>query len=68
MREFWAFIMICATVFASFATAMLVVIAQTGWHREVGGVTAAMVVAGWVVAYFSWRFLRAIPRQKTDIW
>ena len=68
MREFWAFIMICATLFASFATAMLVVIAQTGWHSEVAGITGAMVAAGWLVAYLSWRFLRAIPRQKTDIW
>jgi hypothetical protein len=68
MREFWAFIMICATLFASLATAMLVVIAQTGWHREVGGTTAAMAAAGWVVAYFAWRFLQAIPKKKTDIW
>jgi hypothetical protein len=68
MREFWAFICICATVFASFATAMLVVISQTGWHREVAGVTGAMVAAGWIVAYLSWRFLQAIPRKKTDIW
>jgi hypothetical protein len=68
MREFWAFIMICATVFASFATAMLVVIAQTGWHREVSGTTFGMAVAGWAVAYLSWRCLQAIPKKKEDIW
>jgi hypothetical protein len=68
MREFWAFIMICATLFASFATAMLVVIAQTGWHREVAGITTGMVVVGWLIAYFAWRSLQAIPKKKTDIW
>jgi protein-S-isoprenylcysteine O-methyltransferase Ste14 len=68
MREFWAFIMICATVFASFATAMLVVILRTGWHGEVSGVTTAMVVAGWALAYLAWRALKAIPRKNTDIW
>ena len=68
MREFWAFIMICATLFAAFATAMLVVIAQTGRNEEVAGVTTGMVIAGWVIAYLSWRFLRAIPKKKDDIW
>jgi hypothetical protein len=47
---------------------MLVVITQTGWHGEVAGITGAMVAAGWIVAYLSWRFLRAIPRKNTDIW
>jgi hypothetical protein len=68
MREFWAFIMICATLFASLTSAMLVVISQTGWHKEVAGITGAMAAAGWIVAYLSWRFLRAIPRKNTDIW
>jgi hypothetical protein len=68
MREFWAFIMICATLFASFATAMLVVILRTGWHSEVTGVTITMVVVGWALAYLGWRAMRAIPRKNTDIW
>jgi hypothetical protein len=68
MREFWAFVMICATLIAAFATAMLVVIAQTGRHKEVAGTTTAVVVVGWVVAYFAFKFLMAIPKKKTDIW
>ena len=68
MREFWAFIMICATVFAAFTTAMLVVIAQTGRNEEVAGIATGMAIGGWIVAYLSWRFLRAIPRKKDDVW
>jgi hypothetical protein len=68
MREFWALVMICAAVFAAFATSMLVVIAQTGQHREVGGMTAVAVVVGWTVAYFAYKFLKAIPKKKEDIW
>lgn len=68
MREFWAFVFICATLFAAFATAMLVVIAQTGRDKDVAGVTTGMVIAGWIVSYLSWRFMRAIPKKKDDIW
>jgi hypothetical protein len=68
MREFWALVMICAAVFAAFATSMLVVIAQTGQDREVGGMTAVAVVVAWSVAYFAYRFLKAIPKKKEDIW
>jgi hypothetical protein len=68
MREFWAFIMIGATLFASFTTAMLVVIAQTGSNMEVAGIATGMAIAGWAIAYLSWRFLRAIPKKKEDIW
>jgi hypothetical protein len=53
MREFWAFVTICATVFASFATAMLVVIVRTGRDKDVAGMTALMAVVGWVVAYYA---------------
>jgi urea transporter len=68
MREFWAFVMICATLFAAFATAMLVVILHTGRNKEVATVTTLMVVVGWVVAFLSYRFLMAIPKKKDDIW
>jgi hypothetical protein len=68
VREFWAFVMICAAVFAAFATSMLVVIVQTGRDRDVAGWTALMVIAGWAVAYYAWKFLRAIPKKKEDIW
>ena len=68
MREFWALVMICAAVFAAFATSMLVVIAQTGEYREVGGMTAVAVVVGWTVAYFAYKFLKAIPKKNEDIW
>jgi hypothetical protein len=68
MREFWAFIMICATIFAAFATSMLVVIVQTGRDKDVAGMTAVSVVVGWTVAYLAWKFLKAIPKKKEDIW
>jgi urea transporter len=68
MREFWAFVMICATLFAAFATAMLVVILHTGRNKEVATITTLMVVVGWVVALLSYRFLMAIPKKKDDIW
>ena len=68
MREFWAFVMICSAVFAAFATAMLVVVVQTGGEKDLAGTTALMVVVGWIVAYWAYRFLTAIPRKKEDIW
>ena len=68
MREFWAFVMICATLFAAFATAMLVVMLQTGRHKELASVTTLMVVIGWIVAYYAFKFLMAIPKKKEDIW
>jgi hypothetical protein len=68
MREFWALVMICATVFAAFATAMLVVSVQTGSDRDLAGITVVMAIAGWVVAYWAYRFLTAIPKKKEDIW
>jgi hypothetical protein len=68
MREFWALVMICAAVFSAFATSMLVVIAQTGQYREVGGMTVLAVVVGWTVVYFAYKSLKAIPKKKEDIW
>jgi hypothetical protein len=68
MREFWAFVMICATLFAAFATAMLVVMLHTGHNKEVATITTLMVVAGWTVAFLSLRVLMAIPKKKEDIW
>jgi hypothetical protein len=68
MREFWAFVMICAAVFAGFATAMLVVILHSGEHQEVATITTLMVAVGWTVAILSFRFLKAIPKKKEDIW
>jgi hypothetical protein len=47
---------------------MLVVTVQTGRDREVAGWTLLMVVAAWTVAYWAYRFLRAIPKKKEDIW
>lgn len=68
MREFWALVMICAAVFAAFATAMLVVTVQTGQDKDLAGTTALIVVAGWTVAYLAYKFLIALPRKKEDIW
>jgi hypothetical protein len=68
MREFWAFVMICATLFAAFATAMLLVILHTGRNREVAAITTLMVVVGWTVAFLSLKVLMAIPKKKEDIW
>jgi small neutral amino acid transporter SnatA (MarC family) len=68
MRELWAFILVCATVFSAFATAMLVVLSQSGRHKEVVGMNALMVVGGWLVAYLAFRMLMAIPKKKEDIW
>ena len=68
MRELWAFILVCATVFSAFATAMLVVLIQSGRHKEVVGMNALMVVGGWLVAYLALRMLMAIPKKKEDIW
>jgi hypothetical protein len=68
MREFWAFVSICAGVIAAFATAMLVVIVQTGQYRDVTGHAALVAVAGWLVAYWAYQYLKAIPRKKEDIW
>ena len=68
MRELWAFILVCATVFSAFATAMLVVLIQSGRHKEVVGMNALMVVGGWLVAYLALRLLMAIPKKKEDIW
>jgi hypothetical protein len=68
MREFWAFVTICATLFASFATAMLVVIIHSGRNKEIATVTTLMVAVGWTVAYFAFKFLRALPKKKEDIW
>jgi hypothetical protein len=68
MREFWAFVFICATLFAAFATAMLVVMMQTGQDKELAAITTAMAAAGWLLAYWAFRFLMALPRKKEDIW
>jgi small neutral amino acid transporter SnatA (MarC family) len=68
MRELWAFILVCSTVFSAFATAMLVVLIQSGRHKEVVGMNALMVVGGWIVAYLALRMLMAIPKKKEDIW
>ncbi|HXE85331.1 MAG TPA: hypothetical protein VN524_00860 [Hyphomicrobiaceae bacterium] len=68
MRELWAFILVCSTVFSAFATAMLVVLIQSGRHKEVVGMNALMVVGGWLVAYLALRMLMAIPKKKEDIW
>jgi hypothetical protein len=68
MREFWAFVMICATLFAAFTTAMLVVILRTGHNKEVTTITTLMAVAGWIVAFVSLKVLMAIPKKKEDIW
>ncbi len=68
MRELWAFILVCSTVFAGFATAMLVVLIHTGRHKDVLGTTALMVIGGWVLAYFALKLLMAIPKKKEDIW
>jgi hypothetical protein len=68
MRELWAFILVCSTVFSAFATAMLVVLIHTGRHKDLVGMNALMVVGGWMVAYFAFRLLLAIPRKNTDKW
>ena len=68
MREFWAFVMICATLFAAFATAMLVVILHSGRNKEIATLTTLMVAAGWTIAYLAFKFLRALPKKKEDIW
>jgi hypothetical protein len=68
MRELWAFILVCSAVFAAFATAMLVVLIQTGRHKDVMGITVLMVIGGWVIAYLAFRMLMAIPKKKEDIW
>jgi len=61
-------ILVCSTVFSAFATAMLVVLIQSGRHKEVVGMNALMVVGGWLVAYLALRMLMAIPKKKEDIW
>jgi threonine/homoserine/homoserine lactone efflux protein len=68
MRELWAFILVCSTVFSAFATSMLVVLIHTGRHRDVMGITLLMVIGGWVLAYLALRLLMAIPKKKEDIW
>jgi hypothetical protein len=68
MREFWAFVLICATLFAAFATAMLIVILRTGHNKDVTAITTLMAVAGWTVAFLSIKVLMAIPKKKEDIW
>jgi hypothetical protein len=68
MRELWAFVLVCSAVFAAFATAMLVVLVQTGRHKDVVGITALMVVGGWVLAYLALKLLMALPKKKEDIW
>jgi hypothetical protein len=68
MRELWAFILVCSAVFAAFATAMLVVLIQTGRDKDVMGITVLMVIGGWAVAYLALRMLMAIPKKKEDIW
>jgi hypothetical protein len=68
MREFWAFVLICATLFAAFATAMLVVILRTGRNTDVATITTLMMIAGWIVAFLSLKVLMAIPKKKEDIW
>jgi small neutral amino acid transporter SnatA (MarC family) len=68
MRELWAFILVCSTVFAAFATAMLVVLLHSGLHKELVGINALVVVGGWLVAYLALRLLMAIPKKNEDIW
>jgi archaellum biogenesis protein FlaJ (TadC family) len=68
MREFWAFVMICATLFAAFATAMLLVILYSRHNEEIATVTMLMAFAGWTVAYLAFKRLMALPRKKEDIW
>jgi threonine/homoserine/homoserine lactone efflux protein len=68
MRELWAFILVCSAVFAAFATAMLVVLVQSGRHKDMVGITALMVIGGWVLAYLAFKMLMAIPKKKEDIW
>ena len=68
MREFWAFVFICATLFAAFTTAMLVVMLQTGRDKEVAAIATAMAAGGWIVAYWAFRYLMALPKKKEDIW
>jgi hypothetical protein len=68
MRELWAFILVCSTVFAAFATAMLVVLIHTGRDKDVMGITVLMVIGGWAVAYLAFKMLMAIPKKKGDIW
>ena len=68
MRELWALILVCSAVFAAFATAMLVVLIHTGRHKDVLGTTVLMVIGGWVLAYFAFKLLLAIPKKKEDIW
>jgi len=68
MRELWAFILVCSTLFSAFATALLVVLVHSGRHKEVLGINVLMVVGGWVVAYLALRLLMTIPKKDTDIW
>jgi len=68
MRELWAFILVCSTLFSAFATAMLVVLIHSGRHKDVVGMNALMVVGGWLVAYLAFRMLMSIPKKKEDIW
>jgi hypothetical protein len=69
MREFWAFIFICATLFAAFATAMLIVIVlQSDRDRELAGLTTAMAAGGWLVAYWAYKYMMALPKKKEDVW
>jgi hypothetical protein len=68
MRELWAFILVCSAVFAAFATAMLVVLVHTGRHKDMVGMTALMVIGGWVLAFLALKLLMAIPKKKEDIW
>lgn len=68
MRELWAFILICSTVFSAFATAMLVVLIHTGRDKDVMGITVLMVIGGWAVAYLAFKMLMAIPKKNEDIW
>jgi hypothetical protein len=68
MRELWAFILVCSTLFSAFATALLVVLIHSGRHKEVLGINTLMVVGGWALAYLALRLLMAIPKKNTDIW
>jgi hypothetical protein len=68
MRELWAFILVCSTLFSALATAMLVVLIYSGRHKEVMGINALMVAGGWFVAYLALRIVMAIPKKKEDIW
>ena len=47
---------------------MLVVLIHTGRHKDMVGITALMVVGGWVLAYLALKLLMAIPKKKEDIW